>query len=123
MNKNGFTLIELVSVVAILSIIGVLMLPKINTAFKESRADQLEEVREKVVQATDVYLKYSCGKDSYNLLMKNDEVKIGLNVISDCGLLDSRIYNPVSGKYFDIDNVYVIAKIDEVAMIDYELSF
>ena len=79
MNKNGFTLIELVSVVAILSIIGVLMLPKINTAFKESRADQLEEVREKVVNATDVYLKYSCGKDSYNLLMKNDEVKIGLN--------------------------------------------
>ena len=123
MNKNGFTLIELVSVVAILSIIGVLMLPKINTAFKESRADQLEEVREKVVKATDVYLKYSCGKDSYNLLMKNDEVKIGLNVISDCCLLDSRIYNPVSGKYFDIDNEYVIAKIDEVGMIDYELSF
>ena len=123
MNKNGFTLIELVSVVAILSIIGVLMLPKINKAIKTSRADQLEEVREKVVNATDVYLKYSCGKDSYNLLMKNDEVKIGLNVISDCGLLDSRIYNPVSGKYFDIDNEYVIAKIDEVGMIDYELSF
>ena len=123
MNKNGFTLIELVSVIAILSIIGVFMLPKINTAFKESRADQLEEVRENVVKATDVYLKYSCGKDSYNLLMKNDEVKIGLNVISDCGLLDNRIYNPVSGKYFDIDNEYVIAKIDEVGMIDYELSF
>lgn len=123
MNKKGFTLIELITAVAILSIIGVILLPKINTAFKTSRADQLEEVRESVIEASEVFLNSSCGKDLYDKLIDEDEVKITLNVINNCGLIDEKIYNPVSGEYFNIDNEYVVAKIDEVGMITYELSF
>lgn len=123
MNKKGFTLIELLTVVAILSLLFVISLPKINAAFKESRADQLQEVREMVAEATEVYLYNSCGKDTYNTLIKKDEVKIYLNVISECGLIEDKIYNPVSGENFNIDDEYVIARIDEVGMIEYELSF
>ena len=56
MNRKGFTLIELLTVIAILSLILVISLPRINAAFKESRADQLLEVREMVADATDIYL-------------------------------------------------------------------
>ena len=123
MNKKGFTLIELITVISLLSIVGVIMYPKINEAFKTSRADQLETVRQDVVSAVDVYLNSKCGKESYELLIDNDRVKVYLNNISDCGLIDSEIYNPVSGEYFDINNEYIVVYIDEVGLIEYELSF
>lgn len=123
MKRNGFTLIELITVIALLSIVGVILIPRINDMFKTSRADQLEEVREEVVNATEVYLNSSCGSDSYDRLIESDSIKIYLSSISDCGLIDNKIYNPVSGEYFDIDNEYVDVVIDEVGMIDYTLSF
>ena len=123
MKKNGFTVSELVTVIALLSIVMVIAIPKINSSIKESRADQLEEVREKVVNATLVYLDTKCGKDAYNNLMENNEIKIFLNNISDCGLIDNKINNPVADNYFDINNEYIIVKIDEVGFKDYELSF
>ena len=123
MNKKGFTLIELITVIALLSIVGIITLPKINKAFKSSRADQLEEVIENIVKSTEVYLNNSCGKDSYNKLIKNDSIRIYLSSIKDCGLIENKIYNPVSGDYFNIDNEYVDVKIDEVGILDYKLSF
>lgn len=123
MKKNGFTLIELVTVIALLSIVGVVLIPKISDMFQTSKADQLEEVRQEVITATEVYLNSSCGSDNYDKLIDNDSIKIYLSSISDCGLIDNKIYNPMSGEYFDIDNEYVDVVIDEVGMIDYKLSF
>ena len=123
MKKNGFTLIELVTVIALLSIVGVILIPKISDMFQTSKADQLEEVRQEVVTATEVYLNSSCGSDNYDKLIDNDSIKIYLSSISDCGLIDNKIYNPMSGEYFDIDNEYFDVVIDEVGMIDYKLSF
>lgn len=123
MKKNGFTLVELITVIAILSIVAVVLIPKINDMFQTSKADQLEEVRQEVVTATEVYLNSSCGNDSYDKLIENDSIKIYLSSISSCGLIDNKIYNPVSGEYFDIDNEYIDVVIDEVGMIDYKLSF
>ena len=123
MNKKGFTLTELISIIAILSIIMVITIPKINSSIKESRADQLEEVREMVVSANEVYLDNKCGSEKYDKLIKEEYVKIYLNRISDCGLIENSIYNPVADNYFDINNEYIIVKIDEVGFKDYELSF
>jgi len=123
MNNKGFTLIELLTVIAFLSIFMVITLPQINNSIKESRADQLDEVRETITKATDVFLNKSCGSSYYDKLVIEDEVKIYLNNISNCGLIDSMIYNPVADNYFDINNEYIIVKRDEVGMIEYDLSF
>ena len=45
-------MIELVSVVAILSIFAVIMIPRISNSIKTSRADQLEDVRADVINAS-----------------------------------------------------------------------
>jgi len=123
MKKNGFTLIELITVIAFLSIFIVIAIPKINSSIKESRADQLEDVRVTIANATDVFLNTSCGKSYYEKLVSENEIKIYLNNISNCGLIDNMIYNPVADNYFDIDNEYIIVKRDEVGMNDYKLSF
>jgi len=123
MKKNGFTLVELITVIAFLSIFMVIAIPKINNSIKESRADQLEEVRQTIANATDVFLNTSCGNSYNEKLVETDQIKIYLNNISNCGLIDSMIYNPVADNYFDINNEYIIVKRDEVGMIEYELSF
>lgn len=123
MSKKGFTIIELITVISLLSIVGVILIPKINSAIKTSRADQLEEIREMVAKASDVYLDNSCGKVSEKTLKENDKVRVYLSAIKDCGLIEEKIYNPVSGNYFDINNEYVDIYIDEVGVKDYKLSF
>ena len=123
MNKKGFTLIEMLTVVAILSIVFVVFMPKINTAFKESRADQLQEVREMVAMATEVYLDSKCGEDQMDLLLETEEVTIYLNSISECGLIDEKVYNPVSGEYVDLYKEYIVATINEIGLIQLQASF
>ena len=123
MSKKGFTIIELITVISLLSIVGIILIPKINSAIKTSRADQLEEVREMVVKASDVYLDNSCGNVAEKTLKENDKVRVYLSAIKDCGLIEEKIYNPVSGNYFDINNEYVDIYIDEVGVKDYKLSF
>lgn len=123
MNKKGFTLIEMLTVVAILSIAFVVFMPKINTAFKESRADQLQEVREMVAMAAEVYLDNKCGEKQMDLLKETDSVTIYLSSISDCGLIDEKVYNPVSGEYVDLNNEYIIATINDIGLIQYKVSF
>lgn len=76
-----------------------------------------------VVKASDVYLDNSCGKVSEKTLKENDKVRVYLSAIKDCGLIEEKIYNPVSGNYFDINNEYVDIYIDEVGVKDYNLSF
>ena len=123
MNKKGYTLIELITIIALLSIVAIITIPKINKAMKTSRADQLEDVRENIVNATDVFFNNNCGKEKHKDLIDNGNIRIYLSDIYECGLIDKKIYNPMNGEYFDIDNEYVDAYIDEVGMIDYKLSF
>ena len=123
MKKKGFTISELITVIALLSIVMVITIPRINSSIKESRADQLEEVRKMVANATEVYLDTKCGMDAYNNLIENNEIIIYLNSMSECGLIESKIYNPIADNYFDINNEYIIVRIDEVGFKDYELSF
>ena len=72
MKKNGFTLVELITVIAFLSIFMVIAIPKINNSIKESRADQLEDVRVTIANATDVFLNTSCGSDYNDKLIEED---------------------------------------------------
>ena len=123
MNKKGFTLIELISVIALLGIVAIVMVPKVSTAFKVSYADQLEDVRKTVKDATEIYIHSDYGKEVYQKLLNYEEVKIHLNTLSNYGIIDSKIYNPINDEYFDIDNEYVIVNMDEIGLISYEYSF
>ena len=123
MNKRGFTLIELITVVAILSLVAVIFIPKISTAFQVSYADQLEDVRSNVKVATEIYVTSEIGKDVYQKLLNYESVRVYLNTLSNYGLIENKIYNPLADDYFDIDNEYVVVKMDELGFISYEFSF
>ncbi len=123
MKKNGFTLIELISVIAIFSIVGIVLIPKINTAFKTTHADQLESLRENVAAASDIFLESECGLKYENELKERKTTEIYLTALVDCGLLEEKIYNPTNNELFDINKEYIIINIDEVGLKEYHLSF
>ena len=123
MKKNGYTLLELITTIALISIVAIIIVPKINSAIKTSRADQLEEVREEVKNASEVFLNNNCGKEAYSKLISDGKIRVYLSTINSCGLIDEKIYNPMNEEYFDIENEYVDISIDEVGMRDYKLSF
>ena len=50
-------------------------------------------------------------------------VTIYLSSISDCGLIEEKVYNPVSGDYVNLNNEYVVATINEIGLIEYRVSF
>ena len=56
MKKNGYTLIELVTVIALLSLVAVIIIPSINSSIQSSRADQLGDIREDISHSIDIYL-------------------------------------------------------------------
>lgn len=123
MKKNGFTLIELISVIALLSIVALVLIPKISTAFKTSYADQLEDVRIEVKNAAELYIYSDNGNDVYKQLMNAEKVKIYLNTLSNYGYIDSKIYNPIADDYFNIDDEYIELSMNEIGLISYEFSF
>ena len=123
MKKNGYTLVELIISVILITVLALIIIPNIFKTFKTSRADQLELVREKVIDATTVYLDTSCGNESKKLLADQDYVRVYVNSIIDCGLIDSKVYNYMNDEYFDVDKQYVDIYIDEVGLYDYRLSF
>ena len=123
MNKKGFTILELVTVVALLSIVGIIILPKITTVFNTSKADQMESVRDTVAKSIDIYLNNTCGKNSYNnLTLKKSEVIYLKDVIS-CGLLEEKVFNTNNNEYYDIKDDSVLLYIDSDNIVQYKFSF
>lgn len=55
-NKNGFTLIELISVIIILGIIGLITVPAVNDTIQSSKTKALEKQKESIVDITKKYV-------------------------------------------------------------------
>ncbi len=123
MKKNGFTLIELITVVALLSIIGIIMIPKISTAFKTTNADQLENLRENLSLSADVFLESTCGKNYSDQFKEEKYIKIYLSNLVSCGLIDNNVYNPTNGEYFDVSNEYIEITMNDIGLKNYHFSF
>ena len=123
MKKNGFTIVELITVISILSIIGIVLMPKISTAFKKTYADQAESIRTDIANATDVFLESNYGNYYNDELNKNNYIKIYLKELVDYGFIDDKIYNPNTKNYLDINKEYIEISIDDVGLKNYHFSF
>ena len=80
MKKNGFTLVELLSIVVILGIIVVVALPQISGSIGSKKEKQYNKIVKIVENAGKVYLIENVTKDSVSIdiLIKNDYLTSGL---------------------------------------------
>ena len=107
MNKKGFTLIEVIGVVIVLSIIILTVVPNISNSLKNSRNKafdvQIEEI-ESAAKSWSIYNSNNLPSD------QDDEIVITLLQLKLAGLLDYQFKNPLTGELFPDDMQIKITK-------------
>ena len=105
--KKGFTIIELVVVIVLLSLIGLFTFPSISKTLR-GRKEVLYNVQVDNIKASAENL-----INKNKLLSDNDKVVITLCQLKQEGFEDEKLKNPITGNYFPDDSkVYVTKKED-----------
>ena len=107
MNKKGFTLIEVIGVIVVMSIIILMVVPNISDSLTSSRNKAFDVQIEEIKSAT----------KSWSILNSNnlpadqdDEIIINLLQLKLAGLLDKDFTNPITGELFPDDMQVKITK-------------
>ena len=98
MKKKGFTLLELLAVIVILSLILVIAVPSVNRYIKQSKEKAYNTQISTIIEAAQAYASANSG-----LLPRKEEfvVKITLGQLKSSGLIKEEVKNPNDDKYFD----------------------
>ena len=98
MKKKGFTLVELLAVIVILSLVLVIAVPSVNRYIKQSKEKAYNTQISTIIEAAQAYASANSG-----LLPRKEEfvVKITLGQLKSSGLIKEEVKNPNDDKYFD----------------------
>ena len=98
MKKKGFTLVELLAVIVILSLILVIAVPSVNKYIKQSKEKAYNTQISTIIEAAQAY-----ASTNPELLpnRENISVKITLGQLKSSGLIKEEVKNPNDDKYFD----------------------
>lgn len=94
--KNGFTLIELTSIVAILGIIFLISFPQFQSLYQKDSSKRYESLEKSLCEAGKEYI--YANIDSYNLTSTSDDIEISIEDLSDNGYVDKMQVNPKTNK-------------------------
>lgn len=133
LNNKGFTLIEILAVVIILSIIIAIMVPSVNYLIDKNKEDNYKQLEKSIINGTKVYLsdnRYNITLNYDSGLCEDEEAEESIASISENDLIDSKIListlvdnktlttnsngnilNPKNNEeILDLDNSYVLVK-------------
>ena len=99
-NKKGFTIIELIMVIVIISILSLVLVPNIITFNNKNKIKSCESLEKNIISAAKIYVtnnKYDLGFDC------SEAKKISLQTLVDSGDLSSPITNPVTGEKLKLE--------------------
>ena len=103
MKKNGFTLVEMIATLIILSIIAVIVTPNIYVSIKDYKNRLYDTQLDSIKQAAKNWVVDNVDKtsDEYSLLITVQDLQRD-------GYIDEKLENPKDGGYFDESSVFVI---------------
>lgn len=127
LNNKGFTLIEVLAVVVILSIIMAIMVPSVNSIMKKNKEDNFNNLQNSIISAAKVYIsdnRYDivvgeCDSDNKANITSIGEVSLTGSNISVAMLVNAgniktnssgEIINPKDGTKLNRSNSYVLVK-------------
>ena len=94
MKKNGFTLVELLAVITILSIVSLIAVPSINRSIQASRQNAYDAQVKNLKTGAKEW-----GVDNiYSLPADGSEITVDLKTLKQGGYVDSNIKNPKTKK-------------------------
>ena len=102
MNKNGFTLVELIAVIVILGLLALIANSSVINVVKNSKSDLYNTQLKLIESAAE-----SWGNDNLDKLPNDGECKyLTLANLKNYGLMEEKILNPKTNKEFS-DDLYI----------------
>ena len=94
MKKNGFTLVELLAIIAVLTAIMLLVLPKFSSSVNDGKQKEYNKLIKTIENAGKVYHTYNQGKNkvSINELVKEDLLTSGIKSPIDDTLISGCVF-------------------------------
>ena len=131
LNNKGFTLIEVLAVVVILSVLIAIMVPSVNHLIEKNKEDNYQSLKSGMIQATKVLFsdyryEVSVNGSCSDLVTELDIQKVGSYILANPSKIpihvlvdeenittdqDGNIFNPKDKtKKLDLDESYVLVK-------------
>ena len=104
-NKKGFTIIELIMVIVIISILSLVLVPNIITFNNKNKIKSCESLEKNIISAAKIYV----TNNKYDLGFGCSEAKkIKLKTLVDSGDLSSPITNPMTKDKIDLNKTITV---------------
>ena len=101
MNKKGFTLIEVIMVIAIIAVLSIILAPNVMVFINKNNKKSCEKVISNIESATKMYV----NQNKYELNFScNTSKEITLKTLVDAGYLTKNITNPINKEEISLDN-------------------
>lgn len=105
MKKNGFTLIEMLSVIVIVSIIALVLIPIVSKNIRDSKVNVYNSLINKMLGATSDWM----IKNTEILPSDGENISITLGMLQSEGYISTDLKNPNTDKLFPADMVITIS--------------
>lgn len=101
MNKKGITLVELLSVLVLISIIAVIAIPLITGLLKDSKSDADKINKANIKEAAELYIADNVGSTiDFDI---NPTTTVTLRQLLDGGYISGDLKDQISGSNYNLD--------------------
>ena len=105
MNKKGFTIVELIAVIALLAVIGTIFGANMIKMLANNKELEITTFTETITSATDAYV--GAYPDAIKELSSTTSVCIKISDIQNKGFLDKKLKDPSTGELISDKKVKV----------------
>ena len=96
MKREGFTLVEMLGVIALLAVIFALLYPNVMHMLENGKSSDYEEYKDNIFLATEAYI--NSNVDVSELDEVGESISITYSDLLYSGFMSSKIVNPKTGK-------------------------
>ncbi len=123
LNNKGFTLVEVLLVVAILSVLALIMVLTVGGLIKQNNIDNFNNLKNSIISAAKMHVsenRYSLGISCHD---GNPTFNVTLRELVDEGSLSENVIDPRDKENIDLDNNYVMVTYDcDIKEFSYEID-
>ena len=121
MNKKGFTLIEVIMVIAIIAILSIILAPNVMVLINKNNERSCEKLIDNIKSAAKMYVnqnKYELGFDCDD----NKTKGITLKTLVDAGYLGGELVNPINKKEISLESEVLVTYNCKVKGFEYKVN-
>ena len=105
MEKRGFTVVELLAVIVLLSLIAIIVYPNISRSIRGAKSDLSSAQIASIKDATQMYVDDNVGNDEF---FDSGREEVTLKILVDNGYINGSTYDLLLNKNFDLELSQII---------------